>query len=777
MCRTIIIFLLTILFFQPSWAQMRVGQWKDHLSYSQAKTIAETESLIYCSTKGGLFSYNKESFDLRRLSKVSGLSETDINSIKYHKEKDILLIAYANANIDMIEGTNITNLADIQRKQITGNKTINNIMMHKNYAYLSCGFGIVVVNLEKKEISGTYYIGNEGSPVEVFETCTDENNNIYAATETGIYKADLNNNNLENFVYWEQVKNIPNSDKMFNSIVNFNGRIFANYFNEDSGPDVVYFNDNNYWYSFQTFTLNNRSLICSNDNLIVVSTYRVNIFDVDLNMVKLIENYGEGISAPYYALLDNSDVLWIADNITGLVRSENLETFENILPNGPYDSNVWDIEIAGNNIWLAGGGLEGAWDNSWTNSGISANINNNWETLNYRTVEEMKEVRDMIKVISDPWNSNKVYAGSWGYGLLEFNNGELQEIYNETNSDGALQNIYPGSPYVRIAGLGFDSYNNLWITNTGVPSPISVKKSGGGWKSFNYAPYIGEAFMGEIVITPYNHKWVVLPRGHGLLAFDNKNTIDDESDDDIKKVSVRAIQPNGSIITLNDVHSIALDLDNHLWIGTNSGVVVFYVPERVFTTNDFYGSQPSVDLQDTLYHALLGTETVTAIEVDGANRKWLGTEDSGVFLVSEGGSEEILNFNTDNSPLPSNKISTIAIDNNSGEVYFGTEKGIVSYKSTAIKSDFGNQQIYSFPNPVRENYDGPITVRGLPFNSSVKITDISGNIVYESESLGGQFIWDGKNFNGRKVQTGVYMVFASNSDASQKLATKILFIR
>jgi len=775
-CRLVII--VTALFMSLSLkAQLGIGEWRDHLSYSQALSVAETESSVFCSTRGGLFTYNKNNHNIQRLSKVTGLSETDIKAIEYNSDNDILLVAYSNANIDLIEGNRIINLSDIYRKQLTGKKTINNIMMHGDNAYLSCGFGIVVVNLKKKEISGTYFIGDEGSQLEVYETCTDQYDSIYAATESGIYKADINNNNLENYGFWKRETDIPYALAQFNSICYFDNRIFVNHHDVNNNDDDVFYKEGNSWHRLNSHSIINKAITCSEDKLIIISLYRVNIFNKDLEILELIDEYvTEGIQDPRYALIDNNNTLWIADYNYGLIQSTDFQSYESIYPNGPFDSNVWDMEVVGDGLWMAAGGLEGAWGNSWSNSGLSAMINNNWEVFNYRTIDEMDNIRDVVKVIVDPQNKQRVYAGTWGYGVMEFLDGELITIHNENNSDGSLQNIFPGSPYVRTAGLAFDSQNNLWITNSGVPNPISVKKTDGRWKNFNYSPYIGEAFMGEIIITPYDHKWVVLPRGHGLLAFDNKNTIDDETDDEVKKVNVRAWQPNGSVITLNDVYSIAIDLENHIWIGTNSGVVVFYGPERVFTTNDFLGSQPSVDLQDSIYHALLGSETVTAIAVDGANRKWLGTEDSGVFLVSEDGTEEILNFNISNSALPSNKIFSIAINNETGEVFIGTGKGIVSYRSTAIKSDFGNQEIFVFPNPVREDYDGPVTVRGLPYNSEVKITDISGNIVYETESLGGQAIWYGKNFRGERVQTGVYLVFASNSDASRKLVTKILFI-
>jgi hypothetical protein len=222
---------------------------------------------------------------------------------------------------------------------------------------------------------------------------------------------------------------------------------------------------------------------------------------------------------------------------------------------------------------------------------------------------------------------------------------------------------------------------------------------------------------------------------------------------------------------------MAVDLDGRLWLGTSSGAVVYYAPSAVFTSSDFYASQPSVDQGDSLYHGLLGTEIVTAIAVDGANRKWFGTRNSGVFLTNPDGTELIQSFNVTNSPLLSNEIVSIVIDNQSGEVYFGTEGGVISFRGTAIRDDLYAGPVYAFPNPVRPGYTGLITVKGVPSESVVKITDLTGNLVFEGESVGGQITWNGNERSGQPVATGVYLVFASTADVLKKVVTKILIIR
>jgi len=394
------------------------------------------------------------------------------------------------------------------------------------------------------------------------------------------------------------------------------------------------------------------------------------------------------------------------------------------------------------------------------------------------TVPKMGPVRDIVRLAVDPADASHLYGASWGYGLLEFKNGEYKGIFDDTNTDGALTSVFPGGPYIRIGGLAFDSKSNLWVTNSSVPSPVSVMKKDGTWKSFPYGQYLGDAFSGQMVITPGDIKWIQLPKGNGLFAFYNGKDIDDVSDDQTVRTPLRvSVPPRNTIKIMNDIYSMAADLNGSLWIGTSSGAVVYYRPSDIFSSSDFYASQPSVDQGDTLFHGLLATEIVTAIAVDGANRKWFGTRNSGVFLTNPDGTQLIQSFNITNSPLPSNEISSIVIDNQSGDVYFGTDGGVISFRGTAIRDDLYTGPVYAFPNPVRPGYTGLITVKGVPSEASVKITDLTGNLVFEGESVGGQITWDGHERSGQPVATGVYLVFASTGDSSRKAVTKILIVR
>jgi hypothetical protein len=398
---------------------------------------------------------------------------------------------------------------------------------------------------------------------------------------------------------------------------------------------------------------------------------------------------------------------------------------------------------------------------------------NIWKTIDATTYPEIADGPDMCELAIDPNNTSHVFAGSYGGGVFEFIDAQLVHHYTDTNS--TLQNIAAtGTPYLRIGGMTFDEDGNLWVTNCGVTNTVSVRKANGTWKGFAYNTAMDAALIGDIIYTVNGHHWVILPKGKGLFAFNVNGTIDNESDDQKQFVSI--INEDGEIIS-NEVFSIAEDKDGALWVGTNKGVVVYYSPENVFNGSPIVGQQIKIPNEiPGQANYLLEAETVTAIAVDGANRKWFGTESGGLFLMSPDGTEQILNFTEDNSPLLSNTITAISIEPSSGEIFIATDVGVISYRGDATEAYDFFHDVLVFPNPVKPDFDGLIAISGLAANASVKITDIAGNLVYETTANGGEATWNGKTFENRKVSTGVYLVFCTNEDGSQTYVTKILFV-
>jgi ligand-binding sensor domain-containing protein len=746
----------------PLFAQLAIGDWDTHLSYNEARQVADGIDRIYCGTKNGLFYYHRTDNTVQTLTRVDGLSDQEINTISFSRDLNTLMIGYANGNIDIIQGTEIYNIPDIKREQITGNKTIHNILFINEYAYLSCGFGIVVINIPKKEIKDTYYIGENGGLINVYDIAF-EGTWLYAGTENGVYLADINNPNLIDYNNWTRITNVPNSHGKFSSVCWFGDKLFANFRPETGSADSLYYYQEGIWHQFQTIESSTIYHVGkSHDRLLVVSNTYVGVYDTDNQKIRhLFAN------SPNHAVLDDDNILWAADRGAGMLFSPNEWTRETIAPNGPLSADAVSIAILDDIVYTVAGSVTSGWNNTFNHAELNTLHGNFW------TGTSTVDYRDLINLAIDPADKHHVFAASWGYGLLEYRNGELVEAYDETNS--TLQTYIQDKNFYRLGGIVFDGAGNLWVTNSNVPEPISVRKPDGTWISYDLNGKLKVNALSRIINTKYNHHWVLCAQGKGLFAFDMNGTLDDESDDSYEKFDV--VDVNNKVIS-NSVFSIAEDNNRNIWVGTDKGIVVYYSPSRVFDEGLFYGQQIIVPRNDGtgLADILLGTEKVTAIAVDGANRKWVGTAKAGVFLFSDDGLETIHHFTSDNSPLLSDNIFEIAIDSKNGTVYFGTEKGLISYKSTAIdgKDNFGD--VYVYPNPVREDYQGEIVVTGLVENVNVKITDINGNIVFETTALGGQAIWDGRTFSGNRVRTGVYLIFCTNEDGSQTHITKLLVI-
>ncbi|MGQ8337396.1 type IX secretion system anionic LPS delivery protein PorZ [Sunxiuqinia sp. A32] len=775
MKRTLLLAVLTA-FVTLSFAQAGIGEWNDYQSYSNGKKIAIANDHIYCATSGGLFTYEKSDNSILKLTGANGLSDVGIQTIAYGEESNVVLVAYENSNIDLIYDKEIFNISAIKRKQIPGDKKIYNILFVDQTAYLSCGFGIVAINLEKKEVKDTYYIGNNGSSIVVYDM-TSDGQNLFAATEEGIYKAPIDSPNLQDFSNWEHVENIPHANEAYSMLELFNGDIVAAYSGDDFGTEELYRQDGANWISYLPVVTYIDDMQAVGSTLVLARTGQVDLYNQNGERLEKIASYSlldNPISTIHAksAAIDADGIVWIADSQLGMIKKQG-NNYEQIMPKGPVDNMVFSLYTVEDNLWVSTGGRNAAWGNLWNPAQIQRFSNDDWTTFNPTTHAEISGFPDMVCVISHPNDPAHIYAGSWGGGLIEFQGDEFVERYALQNS--SLQTALPDQPdepYVRVGGMDFDSQGNLWVTNSGVGKPLSVLKTDGSWEAFSLTGISSSYTIGQIAVTENDDQWIVLPRGNNLYV----RKADGSGG---KRLPLIAYFYNGereNFTPLNDIYSIALDKDGALWLGTTKGVAVFYNPEEIWEHENFYAAQPGLDLNDGIYHPLLETETVTSIAVDGGNRKWFGTKNSGLFLISEDGEHELEHFTESNSPLLSNEITSIAINPKNGEVFIGTPKGLVSYMGEATEGSNEYADVYAYPNPVREDYYGDIVIAGLIENTEVKITDISGNLVYETNSVGGQATWNGKNTFGHRVSTGVYMVFGNDRLGEKTFVTKILFI-
>ncbi len=738
--------------------EIPVGSWRDHLPYSDAISVTEGNGMVYCATNSTVFTYNKSDFTVERLNLVNGLSDVNPSKVKFNVHNNRVIIAYANGNIDIIdENKNIVNLSFIKNSSIVADKKINHIYLVGKLAYLSTGFGIVVVDTDRLEIVDTYLFGPLGNFV-VTNAVTMDSTKIYAATEQGVFFANKTNPNLVDYNNWSLLTDLGTTN--YSNIATFSNRVFVGSNSVALNGDTIYYNDSNVWQKFIPTGVSLQSLTVSNNNLLITTLGIIKTYDLALNETRnIFTANGTFFIDPKEATIDTDEIIWYADNSHGLIKSSGNWTNLLITPNGPSSSDVFDMDFKKDELWIVSGGQNLFFSQKLVNH----KNKEGWVELDKTITDGFgNRAFDMVSVAINPNSPSNVFVGSWSSGLYEYNNDQITNIYNGQNS--TLDSTFLGS--TSCSALSFDDNNNLWVMCSFSENILNVKTTDNNWFSYSFPNFTTtlDQFQ-DIIIDQNNYKWIVNSQTKGIIVFNDNNTLADKSDD----VSVLNTNVPG-----NKIKSILEDDDGEIWVGTDEGISVFYNPSNVFDEN--IEAERIYVQQDGQTQILFETETVNAIAIDGANRKWIGTLNSGVFLMSEDGTEEILHFNTDNSPLFSNNIFDIDIDPKTGEVFIGTEKGLLSYKGTATEADADFNNVFVYPNPVKPDFTGTIAIRGLVKDTDVRITDISGNIVYQTTSLGGQAVWDGKDFNGNKVHTGVYMIFNGSPGGELKAVAKILFI-
>lgn len=749
-----------------------VGQWRDHLPFNSFIAVTEAGNEIYGATPYAVIRYKKTDESIEPFTKINGLSDIGISDIKYNPDLQTTVVAYTNTNIDLFKDNYIVNIPDIKRKPILGNKVINKLTMRGKYAYLSCGFGIVVLDLEREEVFDTWYIGAGGSQINIFDMAYNDTA-YFAATEEGIYYASVNHPNLADYAAWKRMNNAPFPTFAYNLIESFAGKIIVNTReagNEDQ--DSIFYYDGAGWASFPVSLpqkLNN--INAANGKLVLALAYSGKIYNPSLEEELTIYTYNPGNPQMNDAIYLADGSVWVADHRNGLVKSFN-EGWESmkINPGGPNSANVFSMTASDNKVWVAPGGYTSTWSPLFLNYGMYRFWDENWKNYNTSTNPELSPIRDIVTIAVNPVNSSHTYFGIFRneYGLLEMNGEDITNMYNTENSE--LQ-LWEAAGKIAVVGLGFDSQGSLWALCSGAEKLLAEKKSDGSWASHGLGGSAAALDCRELFIDSYDQKWVVFRHTNS-----NPNYIAVYNENNPPGDQLRLLRSESGVgnIPGTNVFSIAEDQDGEVWIGTDEGIGIFYTPSTILSDQDYDAVRPLVNF-DGYVQYLLETEVVTAIAIDGDNRKWIGTERSGVFLLSQDGTNQIAHFTEDNSPLFSDQIIDIVI-NNDGEVIIATSSGIIGYRGTASAPNELYSDVYAYPNPVKDGYNGWIAVKGLMKDSDVKITDINGTLIYATRSEGGQAVWNGKNFDGRKARPGVYLVFAATEDGSETMVTKILVI-
>ncbi|MEP7279252.1 MAG: two-component regulator propeller domain-containing protein [Bacteroidota bacterium] len=738
-----------------------IGQWREHLSYNQAIQVTPSKQGIFCATPYALFSVDTADNSIERYSKINGLHETGIQAIQWDATGNKLVIAYTNSNIDILEGGRIYNIDAIKQKDIPADKSIYAIFCYQGMAYCCSGLGIIVIDETRHEVKDTYTMGAVGNYIRVTGLTTD-GSFFYAATEEGLKQAPINTVNLSDYRNWQLrsgLNGLPAG--AFTNVLVVQNKILAQkndslFVLEGNAWNLFYTSD---WHISNITTTENRLLICQEK----AGAARVLVM-TGAGLLEKTVSQNNLLSAPRQAI-SLKNTIWIADSTAGLLAYSDA-TARRYQPNSPYSVAGGEMMSKDNSLWVAAGSVTPNWTNTFSAGGLYHFSDNEWTNFNRDRLPAFDSLYDIITLAIDP-KDNTPWAGSFGGGLLHLATGNKLEIFKQQSP---LAPSFINANNYFIAGLAFDNSNNLWITDYGAVQNIAVKKADGSWHTF-FVPFsLNNNAVGQLITDNFNQKWIVSP-GNGLVCFNSGQSIDNTGDDQWKLYTTGKGAGN---LPANDVRCIAADKNGFIWVGTSKGIGIIQCPQQVFSVQGCEAVLPIVQ-QDNFAGYLFGDETVQTIAVDGGDRKWVGTK-NGVWLISADGSLIIYRFTEDNSPLVSNNVQKITIDGKTGEVFFATEKGICSFRGTATTGEAENSNVLVFPNPVPPGYAGTIAIRGLADNAIVKITELDGRLVYQTRALGGQATWNGKNYKGGMVSTGVYLVLVSNDARTEKIATKIVFI-
>ena len=741
-------------------AQSAIGGWNDYLNYGISFDVTVSPKTVFSSNGLSLLSFDKEYRELRRLSTVNMLSEVGIASIDWSQDYETLVIAYSSTNIDLLQGNSVINIPDIYRKQISEGKVINKVRCDGRYAYIACGFGIVVIDLEKREVRDTWR-PSISSEINGVNDIAFGDEHIYAATDNGLFVADKDSDGLTYFGNWFRIENIPTS--RYNAIVYSSGKSYANNVDDSSGDVVYVVNDDCAMFLHESgVSFNSFDLYA--DGFVFTSSQKIFIYNADGVLRKTINGDFSETPNMMRTIVDGNDI-WIADAYNGFMRY-NDSSVDYLTLEGPVFTDGFNLFYSDGVTAVAGGGVNESWNNLARQAMFSIFAGGHW-------VSATSDNRfDAMKVVVDPTDKTRIMVSTYGNGLLEYSfvDGKLLFVRDYTRANSPIEGI-SGDNTERISGIDFDADGNLWVVQPQVSQNIKMLKHDGSW--IVYPNNINTNRTGDLFISSKGVKWIVIPNGGGIYLFDDNGTPEDFSDDKSRFLTVKDSEGT----TFGNIYCVAEDLDGFMWVGTDKGPLVYTNQTKCFDSS-FAASRIKIARSDGsgLADYLLGTEIITSIDVDGGNRIWFGTKKSGVYLVSASDNEVIKHFTTLNSPLFSDSITSLSVDGKGGYVWIQTPNGLLTYRGDATDGGSGFKDVYAFPNPVRETYDGDLTITGLERNTQIRITDVSGNLVYSTTSEGGQATWNLKSYNGKRVATGVYLIFCASEDGSKSNVIKILVI-
>lgn len=702
----------------PLQAQLQlgpVGTWRAHFSNASIQQVIKGDQL-YVSGVNQIIQIdaNKQT---NYLNTTTGLHAIGIHKIAWHPIENQLIITYKNSRIDIVRGDQVTLIDDIQTSDLYADKTINDLIVFNNNAYLSCNFGIVVIDLFKKEIKATYFPNNNRQTIKVLQTIIYENK-LFALTEQGIWSNTLEQNS--NWIQ-EDTKGVTGLKNLF---------VFKNQLYFNNQQKIYPYKSNIASYQINEGTI--ETIAIDQDQILAGVTYQNNgaLIQLNSNLTNTVLVDASVLAQPV-GLLKEGNTIWIADARKGLYeKNEQPKWFALGGPlSAAYGSNAFSDQQLIMGYGTNKIGLSSFNEKGWSNFSQLENIK-----INY------------VEALSiDPMDQ------SWWIGM-----GNQLAHYDPNQK--TIEQMIPNPPLGNIKSIQQKTDGTIALLKEGFGI---VLKEGSQWNNYPIQSGLSAVNLKKIVLGMNGLNWIIGPKQQGVLLFQKLNN------QGIWR-QLNTGKGSGNLPSM-EVTAITEDKDGSIWVGTDNGIAIFqcnlineacdaYLP--IVESNGFNGY-------------LFQKETIHSITIDGANRKWIGTN-NGAWLISKDGTEVLQHFTTENSPLPSNTILSIGIEPSEGDVFFFTKNEIISYKGNATESATTQSAIKIYPNPIAPNYNGPILIKNLVNNALVKITDLNGQLMMQTRALGGQAIWNGRDQYQHKVASGIYLIFVRDEMGNEKAVGKIM---
>ena len=792
------------------------GTWSDYFPYHQ------TQELVHCQsassqtgfwavrTDQALFLYHESDNSLQRLTTVEGMSGSNPTALAWDASGEILIVGYASGKLDLFSntGTWLYTFNDITQSNLIGDKSVLQLLWggvnNPEMVFAACGFGVVALNIRTLDVRDTWYLEGQQNlrrcaGIVVHEGETSEP--VYVVwTDSGIFEAPVDHPFLSSPDAWTRWSDIPIETASYAHVAFApGGDIVVHMQTEDpSSPDALWLRNDGLWSAFPDWeggiVLDLEAAQTDDENqnwLLAVADFQsIRLFNANWEQVQL-DYAADGVplrvrdmAFKHRSTIDGSVVtenfqdLFIANNEQGLLKMDitGEEQDEHWVLDGPPVALVRDIDAWNDRIWIASGGIDGTWTSMYHKHGLYGFEGNDWQWIDLGEGENnVAGINDPMCVSIDPLNPDHAFFGTWEEGLVEVLENQVVGVFNEENSPLQPAN-FGGSPRIGVGGVDFDALGNLWFTNAYADEGLHVRLQDGSFETMGLGDALGnDGWLGQVLAARNGYIWCIMPRNQGLLVYDTNKTPENTNDDDWRILTSDAERGG---LPSDDIYSIEEDLDGEIWVGTAAGPCVIYLPSLAFESNfeNPIASQILIQ-QDGNFQLLLETEVIQSICIDGGNRKWLGTQNSGVYLMSSDGSSEVAHFEEENSPLPSDRIFDIAINHRNGEVLIGTDQGLMGWRSDAKNFVVEINELRVYPNPVTADFEGLITIDGLAYESTVHITTSAGRVVAQLESEGGRAVWDGLDWNGQPAGYGVYLVFATDQAGNTAGTSKFAIMR